>query len=296
MQPELTEQDQTEQLTDGLASSEGDKPDPIDSDFDPSKAWINELPEQYKNKQTFHKFSKGEGVEMVSVPGTFLDSYENLEGMLSDKKRLPETEDEQRAFYEDLGWKSDYEEYSEGIKRAEMPEGVEYDTSEEEFLLQKAHEHHIPLKDAQALYDDIVKSRISAIQDGSSANEGYLEKVEEDFKSKYQGDLDVMKNRAKVAMKDMGDDNLVNLLETAEVDGRKLGDHPAMFEFMAKLGKEKLGLGDERGQTHGETMESIDDQIAELRSAPEYYDGTHVNHARAVEKMDRLWMKKTGQI
>ncbi len=296
MQPDMTEQEQTEQLTDGLASSEGNEPDPIDSDFDPSKAWINELPEQYKNKQTFHKFSKGEGVEMVSVPGTFLDSYENLEGMLSDKKRLPETEDEQRAFYEDLGWKSDYEEYAKGLERREMPEDVEYNTEEEEFLLQMAHEAKVPLSEAQKRYDQYVDNKLSAIENAEKAHMQMIEAAKQANEKEFGTDLPVIEKRALAVMEDYKSDDLVDMFNTVEGDGIELGSHPKMVGFVAKLGKDKLGLGDERGQTHDETMENIDDQIAELRNAPEYYDGTHVNHARAVEKMDRLWMKKTGQI
>ncbi len=291
MQPDMTEQEPAEQLTDGLASQEASET------VDESRAWINELPEDVREAKTWSRFTQEEDTKMVSVPDSLLKTHLNLEGMLGDRNKIPETEEGLKELHTKLGWEPEYEKYSEGIKRAEMPEGVEYDTSEEEFLLQKAHEHHIPLKDAQALYDDIVKSRISAIQDGSSANEGYLEKVEEDFKSKYQGDLDVMKNRAKVAMQDMGDDNLVNLLETAEVDGRKLGDHPAMFEFMAKLGKSKLGLGDERGQaTSTEDATTIKEQIDEHMANPAYWDASHAEHKSINLKVEKLFKRQSGEL
>ncbi len=291
MQPELTEQEPTEQLMDGLASQEASET------VDESRAWLSELPDDLKEAKTFNKFTVGDDTKMVSVPDSLLKSHLSLESMLSDRNKVPEDEEGLKELRVKLGWEPDFDKYSEGIKRAEMPEGVEYDTSEEEFLLQKAHERGIPMKDAQAIYNDIVKSRLSAIKDGTSASEGYLEKVEEDFKSKYQGDLDVMKNRAKVAMKDMGDDNLVNLLETAEVDGRKLGDHPAMFEFMAKLGKEKLGLGDERGQsTSNEDAGSIQEQIDEHMANPAYWDETHVQHKGTVAKVSKLFQRLNGEI
>lgn len=289
MQPEMMEQEPAEQLTDGLANTEQEP-------ADESRAWLSELPEDVRDAKTWNKFTVGDDTKMVSVPDSLLKSHLSLESMLSDRNKLPEDEEGKKELYTKLGWEPEFDKYSEGIKRAEMPEGIEYDTSEEEFLLQKAHEHHIPLKDAQALYDDIVKSRISALEDGKSLNDGYLEKVEEDFKSKYQGDLDVMKNRAKVAMQDMGDENLINLLETAEVDGRKLGDHPAMFEFMAKLGKSKLGLGDERGQTSGESSEGIQEQIDAMYENPAYLDGNHTGHAAAVQKMKKLFKRLEGEI
>ena len=290
---ETQETEQTEQLPSG---STPDSEGPIDADFDPSKAWVNELPEQYREKQTFQKFRKGEGVEMVSVPNTFLDSYENLENMLGDKKRLPETEEEQTAFYEDLGWKSDYDDYSKGLVRKEMPEGVEYDTSEEEFLLQMAHESKMPLAEAQKRYDQYVENKLSAIEDAEKAQAQMIEAAQEANQKEFGSDLPVIKNRALAVMSDYKSPELVEMFETVEVDGLKLGNHPKMIGFMAKLGKEKLGLGDERGQTQGETMESLDEQIADLRVSPEYFDSTHVNHKRAVEKMDRLYMKKTGQL
>lgn len=286
MQPDM---EQTDQLTDGLADQGGT--------IDESRAWLNDLPDDLKEAKTFNKFTVGDDTKMVSVPDSLLKSHLSLESMLSDRNKVPEDEEGLKELRTKLGWEPDFDKYSEGIKRAEMPEGVEYDSSEEEFLLQKAHERGIPLKDAQAIYDDIVKSRLSAIQDGASASEGYLAKVEEDFKAKYQGDLDVMKNRAKVAMKDMGDDNLINLLETAEVDGRKLGDHPALFEFMAKLGKEKLGLGDERGQTTStEDAGSIQEQIDEAMANPAYWDETHIQHKGTVAKVNKLFQRLHGEI
>ncbi len=258
--------------------------------------WRSSLPEDIRDKPTWNKF-QGEDQTMVEVPESMLRSHLNLEGMLGDRNKLPETPEEQKEFYTKLGWEPEYEKYSEGIARAEMPDGIEYDTSEEEFLLQKAHEHHIPLKDAQALYDDIVKTRIAALQDGSSTRDAYLEKVEEEFKGKYQGDLDVLKNRAKVAMSDYGDENLVHLMETAEVDGRKLGDHPAMFEFFSKLGKEKLGLGDERGKTtSGEDAASIQEQIDEIMAQPAYWDDSHVNHNSLNLKAQKLFQRLEGEI
>lgn len=264
---------------------------------DPSRAWLNDLPEDLRTAKTFSKFTAGDDTEFVKVPSEVLKSHMSLESMLSDRNKLPETPEDQKEFYQKLGWEPEFEKFSEGIKRAEMPEGVEYDTSEEEFLLQKAHEHHIPVKTAQAIYDDIIKARLGAVTDGGAAKDAYLSEVEESFKAKYQGDLDVMKNRAKVAMTDMGDENLINLLETAEVDGRKLGDHPAMFEFMAKLGKSKLGLADERGKsTNTEDMASIEEQITELMAKPEYMDESHVNHKNIVQRVNKLFQRQAGEI
>jgi len=258
--------------------------------------WRSSLPEDIRDKPTWNKF-QGEDQTMVEVPESMLRSHLNLEGMLGDRNKLPETPEEQKEFYTKLGWEPEFEKYSEGIARAEMPDGIEYDTSEEEFLLQKAHEHHIPLKDAQALYDDIVQTRITALQDGLSARDAYLEKVEEEFKREYHGDLDVMKNRAKAAMSVYGDDDLIDLMETAEIDGYKFGDHPKLFNFFAKLGKKELGLGDERGKsTSGEDAESIQEQIDAMYENPAYLDDTHTGHASAVLKMNKLFQRLEGEI
>ena len=267
------------------------------SDIDPSRAWLKDLPDDLKEAKTFSKFTTGDDTKMVNVPESLLKSHLSLESMLSDRNKMPETPEEQKELYTKLGWEPEFEKYSEGIKRAEMPEGVEYDTSEEEFLLQKAHEHHIPLKDAQALYDDIVSSRLGAVTDTAAARDAYLEKVQEDFKSKYQGDLEVLKNRAKVAITDMGDENMINLLETAEIDGRKLGDHPAMFEFFAKLGKAKLGVGDERGQTTGaEDASSIQEQIDANMANPAYFDSDHIQHKSLVNATSKLFQRLHGEL
>ncbi len=274
--------------------SEGEKP--IDGDFDPSRAWINDLPEKYHGKESLKKFRSGEGVEMISMPETFLDSYENLEGMLSSKKRLPDTEEEQIAFYEDLGWKSDFEEYSKGIERAKMPDGIEYDTQEEEYLLQLAHESHVPLEVAQNQYNKIVEARINSIKEEETLLEDYLSRREEENKKAYGADVKVIRTRAEAVIEDYMDDNFKRVLNEAMIDGLAAGDHPDTIGFFAKLGKDKLGVGDERGKTQAETSEDIERQINDLMAKPEYMDGNHPKHAQAVTDMERLWMKKTGQL
>ena len=283
--------EQQEQITEPVETPGSEQ------NVDDSRAWINELPEDVKDAKTWSRFTVGDDTQMVSVPDSLLKTHLNLEGMLGDRNKLPETPEEQKEFYTKLGWEPEFEKYSEGIARAEMPDGIEYDTSEEEFLLQKAHEHHIPLKDAQALYDDIVKTRITALQDGLSARDAYLEKVEEEFKREYHGDLDVMKNRAKAAMSVYGDDDLIDLMETAEIDGYKFGDHPKLFNFFAKLGKKELGLGDERGKsTSGEDASSIQEQIDEIMANPAYWDANHSMYNSLNLKAEKLFKRQAGEI
>lgn len=262
-----------------------------------SPAWISELPDDVREAKTWNRFSQDEDTNMVSVPEAVLKTHLSLESMLGDRNKMPETPEEQIELHTKLGWEKDFDTYSEGIERVEMPEGVEYDTAEEEYLLQIAHEAHVPVKVAQEQYNKIVEAKLGKLKDTGDASETYLAKVEEDFKTKYQGDLDVMKNRAMLAMKEKGNPELVNLFETAEVDGRKLGDHPAMFEFMAALGKDHIGTTNERGDNNNvEDSASIQEQISAEMAKPAYFDGNHVEHKSSVAKVSKLYQRLHGEI
>ena len=279
-QPEVTEQ-----------------PDSTTEVADPSKAWAANLPEDLQGAR-WDKFSGGDDVTMVQVPETVLKSYGDLESRLGKQSLpIPETDEQRSEVAKALGWNEDFEQYSGGLEKVEVPEGIEYDTQEEDFLLQLAHQNHIPAKEASAIRKQIVETRVKAIQDQKETREAYLKEVQRDFEKDFGGDLGTLKNRARAAMEDYGDPGLIEIFENAEFDGRKLGDHPAFFKFMAKLGKDKLGLSDERGkETSGETAESLNEQIAALQNDPALYDRDHAEHKAKTTKLTRLFQQLHGEI
>lgn len=282
-----------------------DQPDAADSTTtttsepfaDESKGWINSLPDDLKESPRWEKFSQADDVKMVEVPETVLRSYGDLESRLGKKSLpIPETDEQKAEVAEALGWDKDFESYSGALDKVEVPEGVEYDQQEEDFLLQLAHQNHIPAKEASAIRKQIVETRVKAIQDQKDAREAYLNEVERLHDKEFGSDRDVMKNRAIAAMEDYGDDGLREIFDNAEYEGRKVGDHPLMLKFFAKLGKDKLGLSDERGnQTNAESAESIQDQIAELQNDAAYMNGDHPEHASKVKKMQRLFQQLHGE-
>jgi len=257
--------------------------------------WRAALPEDIRDKPTWGKFEGEES--FVEVPEGLLRSHLNLEGMLGDRNKMPETPEEQKEFYTKLGWEPDFEKYSKGIERAEMPEGIEYDTHEEQFLLQLAHESKVPLSVAKEKYDKVIDARLKAIEDEKALREQYLEKRTEANHAKHGNDLSVIQNRAKAVITDYDSPEFLNILENAEFEGLKLGDHPDVIDFFAKLGKEKLGVGDERGkQSPSETSETIQEEINTLMIDPAYSDADHINHDAAVNKMKKLFQRLHGEI
>jgi hypothetical protein len=265
-------------------------------DVDESRSWINDLPDDLKDAKTWNRFTKGDDTRMVSVPESVLKTHLSLEGMLGDRNKAPETDEELNQLRTNLGWKEDYEDYSKSIERREMPDGIEYDQSEEDFLLQMAHESGVSVKDAQARYDAIVDSKLKQLEMQKSEEDAYRGKVEDEYKNRYGGDLNLLKNRGMAGMRDYADDNLIKLMETAEVDGFKLGDHPLMFGLFEKLGKESLGLGNERGRSNAETGDAIQEQINSLMKSDEYRDQSDVGHSAAVKKMFKLQQRLAGEI
>jgi hypothetical protein len=266
--------------------------------LDESRAWINDLPEDLRGATNFNKFTATDEGDFIKVPKAMAYSYKDLEGQLGqDRLKVPETDEAKAEFYEKLGWDKDYEKYSEGIKRREMPEGVEYDTAQEEFLLQMAHSSHVPLSEVQKRYDEYVDTRLKAIEDETAAQQQYLDHVQETNQREFGTDIDVIKNRAQVAMSEFNSPEFIHMLETKEVDGMKLGDHPQMLGFMAKLGKDRMGIGDaEKGQTSTETQEDIQAQIDDVMNDADYWDEHSTRYKSLQMKADRLFKRQAGEI
>lgn len=281
----------------GLNEGAGENSALIDEHADTSRDWISRLPDGVKEAKAWNKFTQGEDTKMVEVPESLLKSHLSLEGMLSSQRKVPDTPEEQDAFYQELGWKSEFEDYSKGIERKEVPEGITYDTEFEDYMLQMAHEARVPQAKAQELYNKIFDSRVQDIQAGNEDAAAYKAKIEDDFKREFGGDLDTMKTRARVAIEEYESPEFIDILNNAEYQGVKVGDHPAMFKFFSKLGKEKLGIGNERGK--GQSMDdtsSIQEQINSAMADPAYMDDNHINHKMIVNKVQNLYRRLHGEI
>ena len=268
--------------------------------FEEGFQWIGELPEHYHDDATLKKFSQNDEAPLVQLPETFLKSYKDLEGRVEKGGDLDLEDDTQRKeVFEKLGWKENSEDYMKSFDPIEIPEGIEYDKSEEEFLLQLAHENNMPVSQAQAMRKQIVETRVKSIQDAEQANRDYVEKVEADLIKEFGTDLGVVKKRGYAAVEDMGDDNFKFLLDNAELDGIKVGDHPFAMKFMAKLGKEKLGLGNERGSGKEDVVQTKDDiqsEIAKIQTHKAFMDNSHPEHKQIVNRYTTLFRKLHGEI
>lgn len=266
--------------------------------FTDGKAWINELPEDYRDEY-WGKFSQNEDTRMVQMPETFLKSYRDLEGRLGKNTLpIPETDEQRLEVSKALGWEPDLEKYQGSFEAIEMPEGVTYDDQEEQMLIQLAHANNIPVKQAANIREQIVKSRLDAIKDATDTRQAYLKDVQDEFQREFRGDLGVMRNRARAAMEDYGDPGLVEIFENAEYEGKKLGDHPLFFKFMARLGQDKVGQNDERGRDAdgmNRSKDTIEAEIANLQTNAAYMDRSHPEHKAINMRMQRLFQELHGE-
>ncbi len=190
--------------------------------------WMASLPDAYKQHEGFAQFKepseawakfdtllKAEG-SMVTIPG---------------KDAKPE---EVAAFYTKIGRPENVDGYKI-TKPADLPEGVPYDPAIEAEFKKFAHAENLTASQAEKLYGwyyDLVKNGHASEQARLEKAQGEaIDKLKTDWGAKFDGNKEI----AIRAFKTFGNEETAALLDK-QVDGVKLGDHPAFIKWFYSIG------------------------------------------------------------
>lgn len=229
-----------------------------DNGADSRPQWMASLPDAYKQHEGFAQFKepseawakfdallKAEG-SMVTIPG---------------KDAKPE---EVAAFYTKIGRPENVDGYKI-TKPADLPEGIPYDPAIEAEFKKFAHAQNLTAAQAESLYGwyyGLVKNGHASEQARLEKAQGEaIDKLKTDWGAKFDGNKEI----AIRAFKTFGNEETAALLDK-QVDGVKLGDHPAFIKLFHSIGTkimdDKATFGKDGG-AGGDTVEAQERKRAE---------------------------------
>lgn len=254
--------------------------------------WRQSLPEDLRAEKVFESIK---GKDWGEAGPILAKNYVHAQRMIgSDKLVLPNersTPEEIAAFRSKLGVPAKPEEYT-----FKLPEGLtedKLDKARVDLWRKELHEAGIPKQAAERLLTKYLSEEHGATQAAQAARVKEMEQYELAIKQEFGVKFDEKVNFARLALREFGNDNIVQLLETTG-----LGSHPEVVKLFASIG-EKLGDDRARGTSGtggGNPFASPDLAQAELQSFqrnPEnmraIMDRSHPNHDNVVEQRRKLF-------
>lgn len=229
-----------------------------DNGADSRPQWMASLPDAYKQHEGFAQFK--EPSEAWSKFDTLLKAEKSMI-TIPGKDAKPE---EVAAFYTKIGRPENVDGYKI-TKPADLPEGVPYDPAIEAEFKKFAHAENLTASQAEKLYGwyyDLVKNGHASEQARLEKAQGEaIDKLKTDWGAKFDGNKEI----AVRAFKTFGNEETAALLDK-QVDGVKLGDHPAFIKWFHSIGTkimdDKATFGKDGG-AGGDTVEANERKKAE---------------------------------
>lgn len=253
--------------------------------------WRSKLPDDLRSEKVFESIK---GTNWDEAGPLLAKNYLHAQRLVgADKLVLPtdkSTPEEIAAFRSKLGVPGKPEEY--GLK---LPEGLkeeQLDKAKVDVWRKEMHEAGIPKAAAERLLSKYLSEEFGATQAAITARTKQAEADEMAVKEAFGVKYDEKVNFARFALREFGDDNLVNLLENTG-----MGSNPAVVKFFSAIG-EKLSDDKARGGNSGgsgslATPELAQHALNEFNTNTEkqkaLWDAQHPNHKAAVDEREKLF-------
>ena len=193
-------------------------------------------------------------------------------------------------FYDSVGRPIGEEGKGYEFDEGSIPEGVQKNEDMENFFRKSMHNAGLSQKQAQAMYKSYndFSGQFTEKQANTTAD---MEKqwdldIRQEFGLAYNDQLE----SAKAAVEEFGSDNLKQYL-----DESRLGNHPEMIKFAAKIGTQLLEKGSQgragRQGTSVLTPDQAKSEIAQLQGNAQFmeaYHGSGPAHEEAITRMTAL--------
>lgn len=253
--------------------------------------WRSSLPEELRNEKVFESIKAKDMNEAFPVLAKNYVHAQKLVG--ADKLVVPgpnATPEEKDAFYTKLGRPAKAEEYGyklpEGLTEDRIDKG-RIDTWRKEF-----HEAGIPKAAAERILNKYLADEFGTVQAREQARQQELQQNELKVKEEFGVKFDEKVNFARLALREFGNDNLVQVLESTG-----LGSNPEFVKLFATIG-EKLadhraisGQGTQ-GNAYGSpelAQAALTDFNSKNENMKALFDRAHPDHDRVVEERRKLF-------
>tara|TARA_R100000700_G_C3163833_1_gene139315 strand:- start:805 stop:1662 length:858 start_codon:yes stop_codon:yes gene_type:complete len=275
MNTNVTDEVVTEVPAEGLPeTSENTENKEIETD------WRSTLPEDLRNNATLSKYSSVESLAK---------GYLNASSMLGkDKLIKPNSEDEWKAFYDEMGRPEDPAGYEFEDVKAEN--GFEVDKEMVDKFRSVAHETGLSLNQAQKLFDWYTSTNVEQFDQYVANEEASLAESEATMRKEWGKAYDQKMEQALRAVRQFGGDPLVD-----ELNATGLGNNPHLIKAFAMAGEKIMGDQQlEGGDSNIMTPEQIKEEIAAIQNDPSFYDAENLERPAMVRKMQILMEELHG--
>lgn len=225
-------------------------------------------------------------------------SYKNLEQLLG-REKIPVVQDwenpEEVTRWAIANGRPEAPDKYE-FKRPDLPEGMTYADELEKSFRQRAFEAGFNPRQATAMYEFGVKQRLEEHTQYQQMRKETRQQLEQSLERTYGRQLPDVKQTAGAVMSKFMTPELKQML-----DESGYGDHPAMVDFVYKVGKASMGdtrlVGTREPQRQAQTQD-FDAAIANYRAQHKeaLFDPQHPNHRRASAGLEELYKRKHGEI
>ncbi len=239
-----------------------------------SGKWYDSLPEDMREDKNITKFDSVESL------GKSWLSAQRLIG--ADKIPVPQTDEDWGNVYNRLGRPEEPTGYD--IK---APEGAAIDENMQSEFLNTAHSLGLSQKQVEGLAAWEFQRGSAMAESSSQASEQAFNEAMEGLKSEWGGAFEQNANIAVRAASEFMSESDKEFLNTAQINGVALGDHPAFLKMFNNIGKQMMegktleGVGSEMVKTPQE----IEDERNSLMAHPAYLDKNHPEHNAIVRKV-----------
>lgn len=234
--------------------------------------WRTTLPEDIRGEESIKNFK-----DVADLTKGFIETKK----LVGNATKIPKADakpEEWDTFYSKLGRPESPDKYD-----FKMPDGTKVDEALIKEFRTAAHTSGLQPRQAQGLLDWFNKTQGDRMTAYSKTMEDGVGKLKTEWGGKFDEKLSV----ASRAVKEMGGDELISLLEETG-----LGNHPTLVKFFAKLGESTMesqlivGDGGSNGQ---ETKDEILRKIEEIEKDTKHpYNDSRAPHAVRLAAMRQV--------
>lgn len=199
------------------------------------QAWVATLPEELRGSPSAKKFK---GKTWDEAGPEIFKAYHHLERwQIPGEDATPE---QKAAFHRRMGVPEKVEDYK---ITPEVPEGVPWNDEIQGAFAKFAHEQGLPPAVATRVVNWYLQRAGQGVDMQTTASAEEIKKTQAALRSKWGGAYDRNAGLVNRAVEEYGSEEFTTLLDNTVVDGVKLGNHPAMLEFLRHYGEQRLEAG-----------------------------------------------------
>jgi hypothetical protein len=258
--------------------------EPVVAPVVPSDAkWFDGLPTEMREDQNITKF---DSVESMAK------SWLNAQRMIGqDKIPMPQTDEDWGTVYGRLGRPDEATGY-----QVAAPEGVEINAEKQQAFFDKAHQLGLSAKQVEGLAAWEFEQSAASGEAAKNSQESIFNEAQNALKQEWGQAFEQNSGIALRAAAEFLSESDKEFVNSAMIDGVKVGDHPVMAKLFHNIGKSMMEGGKLEGVGGEQVMspQQMEEKRSSLMSHPAYVDNRHPEHKMILRQVEESFKQQFG--